>query len=271
MKRLLLSIIILMSTNNYFSQKITLGPEIGINLIPIEKTEIGSNYQLGFHFGGHVKYHISEKFKISTGVFITQKKVKFESRDTSSIFEYYKSLFQLAGINEQEIDSIAQSFGVNTDVLESTQGMHSEIFIKVPILANYKYKNLNIYLGPYFGLLLMANKKEKVRTEIPLLNVIDISQFDSTGFASSFLPEADATESSSTSTKENLNSLDIGFNAGIGYEMNNLHFNLMYSQSCLDYRKDRGDDDITPLKTIRLSIVYLFDLKKDVESTSRFN
>ncbi len=251
-------------------QKVSIGPELGINIIPIENTNLGYNYQLGFHFGGHVKYHISEKFKISTGLFITQKKVKYEAADTSSIFEKYKSLFQLANIDEQELDSIAQSFGVNTDVLESTQGMHSEVFIKIPVLANYKYKNFNMYLGPYFGLLLMANKKEEIRTQIPLMNVIDFSQFDSTGFASAFLPEADETETSSKSTTENLNSLDIGFNAGIGYEMNNLHFNLMYSQSFLDYRKDRAEDKLTPLKTIRLSIVYLFDLEKKAESVPSF-
>jgi hypothetical protein len=270
MKKITLITALLFSIITY-AQKISIGPELGVNIIPIENTNFGYNYQLGFHFGGHVKYHISEKFKISTGIFITQKKVKFEEKDTTSIFEYFGSLFQFANIDEQEVDSIAQSFGLNTDVLESTQGIHSEVFIKVPILANYKYKNFNMYLGPYFGLLLMANKKEEIRTEIPLLNVIDISQFDSSGFASSFLPEADETESSSKSTTENLNALDIGFNVGIGYEMNNLHFNLMYSNSFLDYRKDRGDDSVTPLKAIRLSMVYLFDLKKDVESTSRFD
>ncbi len=270
MKKLTFITALLFSIITY-AQKVSIGPELGVNIIPIENTNLGYNYQLGFHFGGHVKYHISEKFKISTGLFITQKKIKFEERDTSSIFEYFGSLFQLANIDEQGVDSIAQSFGLNTDVLKSKQGMHSEIFIKVPILANYKYKNFNMYFGPYFGWLLMASKKEEIRTEIPLLNVIDVSQFDSSGFASSFLPEADATESSSESTTENLNTLDIGYNVGIGYEMNHLHFNLMYSSSFLDYRKDRGDDNVTSLKTIRLSIVYLFDLKKDVDSTSRFN
>jgi len=270
MKILILSIIFLIFSSVGFTQKVSLGPELGINIIPIENTNIGYNYQLGFHFGGHLKYHFSEKFKLSTGIFITQKKKKYESRDTSSIFEYFGSLFQLANIDEQQLDSMAQSFGANTDVLEHTQGMASEVFIKIPLLANYKYKNFNMYLGPYFGLLLMANKKEEIRTQIPLLNVIDISQFDSTGFASAFLPPADETETSSKSTTENLNSLDIGFNVGIGYEMNNLHFNLMYSQSFLDYRNDKGNDDISPLKTIRISMVYLFDLKKNEGSSSRF-
>lgn len=270
MKNLTLITALLFSLITY-AQKVSIGPELGVNIIPIENTNLGYNYQLGFHFGGHVKYHFSEQFKISTGLFITQKKVKFEERDTSSILENFGSLLQFANIDAEEVNSIAQSFGANTDVLESKQGIHSEIFIKIPILANYKYKNFNMYLGPYFGLLLMAEKKEEIKTEIPLLNVIDISQFDSSGFASSFLPEANTTETSSVSTTENLNNLDIGFNVGIGYEMNHLHFNLMFSRSFLDYRTDRGDDNITPLKTIRLSMVYLFDLKKDVDSVSRFN
>ncbi len=126
-----------------------------------------------------------------------------------------------------------------------------------------------MYLGPYFGYLLTANRQEETRTQIPLLNVIDISQIDSTGLISAFLPPADETTTNSASGTRGLNKMDIGFNVGIGYEMNDLHFNLMYSQGLLDYRDNQGNNDKSPLNTFRFSIVYLFDLKSNTEASAR--
>lgn len=271
MKKITFSLSLLLYVLIIQAQKVSVGPELGINIIPMENTNYGYNYQLGFHLGGHLKYHISDKFKISTGIYMTQKKKMYDNADTSSVFEYFGDLFQFGGIDEQEIDSIAQEFGVNTNIYEDTKGMVSELFIKVPILANFKFQNFNTYIGPYTSLLFSANKKQEIRTQIPLMNVIDISQFDTTGFASAFLPEADETEISSKSDKTNLNSIDIGFNIGIGYEMNNLHFNLFYSQSFLDYRKDKGNNDFSPLRTFRFSVVYLFEINKKNESSPRIN
>lgn len=271
MRRLFILICVILLANISYSQKVSIGPELGLNIIPIENTNYGYNYQLGFHFGGHLKYHISDKFKISTGLFLTQKKKQYSFSDTSSVFETYSQLFQFGGIDEEEVDSIAQSFGANTDVYDDTKGMVSEIFIKIPVLANFKFKNFNTYIGPYFGVLLTATKKQETRTQIPLLNVIDISQFDSTGFASAFLPAADETSTSKRSDTKDLNIIDIGMNLGIGYEMNNLHFNLMYSQGFLDYRKDKGDENFSPLRTFRLSIVYLFDLEKKNAAAPRLD
>ena len=266
-KTTLILLLIGITSFKVYSQKVSIGPELGVNIIPLEKTNYGHNFQLGFHVGGNLKYHISEKFKISTGIYMTQKKMKYDMSDTSSIFEYYSDLFQFGGIDEAEIDSIAQSFGANTNVYEITEGTVSELFITIPILANFKFKNFNTYIGPYAGLLFSANKKQEKTTQIPLLNVIDISQFDTTGFASAFLPEAEEVSSSSKADKDNIRIMDLGFNIGIGYQMNNMHFNLMYSQSIFDYRKNRNGDDFSALKTIRLSMVYLFDLKQKNDSS----
>ena len=271
MKRTLLLITLITFTFIGYSQKISLGPELGVNIIPMESTNYGNNYQLGFHLGGHLKYHVSDNFKISTGLYFTQKKKRYNFSDTSSVFEYFGDLFQFGGIDEEEVDSIAQSLGANTDVYANTEGMVSEVFLKIPVLANFKFKNFNTYIGPYFGMLLTATKKQETRTQIPILSVIDISQFDSTGFASAFLPEADETTTSKRSGTKNLTTLDVGMNVGIGYEMNNLHFNLMYSQSFFDYRKDRGNDDYSPLRTFRISIFYLFDLEKKITPTPRLD
>jgi hypothetical protein len=172
---------------------------------------------------------------ICSGIILSQKKELFQTTDTSSIIEKYGDLIAFSGVDPEQIDSIAQSFGANTDILEESKELTSELVIEIPILANYKYKNFNIYAGPYFSFLLSANKKKV---------------------------SADETETSSNSSTENLNLFDIGFNIGVGYEFNQLHFNLMYSQSFNDYRKDNADYSIQRLNTIRFTIFYLFNLKK---------
>ncbi|MBL4668224.1 MAG: outer membrane beta-barrel protein [Flavobacteriales bacterium] len=270
-----------------FSQKISLGPEIGVNIIPIEHSQIGQEYHLGYHFGGHLKYHFSNKFKLSTGIFLTQKKKGYSSKTTGSVFTLFNDFLNdfgglggglglPVGLDSLGLDSTLNIPGLNTDFTETTRGITSELFIEIPILANYKYKNVNFYLGPYVGILISANRKEEVITDIPILDVIDLDALlggggnGLGGLASSFLPSS-GTKTSSSSGTTSLRKLYMGFNAGIGYEMNNLHFNLMYSHGLLDYRNSNDGLNTETLKLVRLSMVYFFDLgKKEKESSARF-
>lgn len=272
MKRFTISLLFtLISVLSIQAQKLSIGPELGINVIPIESSNMGKNFQMGYHLGAHLRINVSEHFKLGTGLYLTQKKKMYEKNDTSSVFDLFGSFIELSGLTAQEIDSLVSSFGANTDVTEETKGVVSATFVKLPLLATYHYKNFNVFAGPYAGFLITANRKEETRTQIPLMNVIDISQFDSTGLFSAFLPAADETTSSQNSGTDGLNKMDLGFIAGISYEINQLHFNLMYSQGLLDYRDDRGKDDFSALSTFRFSIAYLFDLKGNKESSPRLD
>ncbi len=254
-----------------FSQKVSLGPEIGVNIIPMEGSDIGQNYQLGYHFGGHLKYHFSEKFKLSTGIFLSQKKKGYSSSTTSSITTLFDDLLGgFGGFDTTGLDSTLNIPGLNTDITESIKGVSSELFIEIPVLANYKYKNVNFYLGPYAGILITASKKEELTTDIPVLDVIDLDALGLGGITTFFLPSS-GTETSTISSTNGLRSLDFGFNAGIGYEMNNLHFNLMYSNGLLDYRDNSEGESTENLKLFRFSVAYLFDLeKKDKNGSAKF-
>lgn len=271
MKNVITILILLFSFTSVFCQKVSLGPEIGINVIPIEKTDLGQDYQLGYHFGGHLKFNFSKKFRLSTGVFITQKKKGYSSSSTSSLFESFDDLFGgFGGPDTSGLDSLLNVPGLNTDITETTKGITSEIFIEIPVLANYKIKNVNFYLGPYVGILISASKTEEVTTDIPALDVIDLDALGLGGFTSFLFPES-GTEISSISGTDGLRSLDFGFNVGIGYQMNDLHFNLMYSHGLLDYQDDNKGEATETLKLARFSIAYLFDLKKkDKEGNARF-
>ena len=270
-----------------FGQKVSLAPEIGLNIIPMASSEIGQNYQFGYHVGGHFKYHFSKKFKLSSGVFLTQKKKEYSSSITGSTFELLNDALNsfgglgggVPGIDSTFLDSTLNIPGLNTEYTESTKGVSSELFIEIPVLANYKYKNVNFYLGPYAALLITANRKEEITTDIPLMDVIDVDLLlDQSGlggfggFAKSFIPQSKV-ETNEESGTVGLRKLDIGFMAGIGYEMNDLHFNFMYSQGLLDYRDDATKTGNTEtLKLYRISIAYFFDLGKNPSgNSSSFN
>jgi len=275
MKKFALSLIFLLFLAEFYSQKLTIGPEIGINVIPIENTEIGFNHQLGYHAGGHLKYHFSEKFKLSSGLFLSQKKKGYSSSTTRSVSTLLDAFSDLGGgfINLPDtsgLDSLLNISGLNTDITESTKGVTSELFIEIPVLVNYKLKNVNFYAGPYVGILISASKKEEIITDIPLLDAIDFESLGIDGFTSLFLPSSGTTTENISGT-DGLRQLDLGFNVGLGYEMNNLHFNFMYSQGLVDYRSDQTGSTKESLKLYRFSIAYLFNFKKTNSSNAKFN
>jgi len=270
MKKVFLFLSVIIITISVKSQKVQLGPELGMNIIPMENTDVGYNFQLGYHFGLNLRYSFSEHFKLSTGAFLTQKKKSYSYTTTGSLMDAINLPPFVSLPGNLPIDSILNIPGLNTDTRSQINGTVSELFIEIPLLANFHANHFNVYLGPYIGILLTANRKEATTTEIPLLDVIDIESLDSTGFLSLFLPASGETNTTQSSNKDNLNLIDFGFNAGIGYEINNLHFNLMYSYGLLDYRKDKGNQKKSTLKTLRISIAYLFDLSKNKGGNARF-
>jgi hypothetical protein len=276
MKYYIITLLLLLTFTKNYSQngKVYLGPEVGMNIIPIENTGVGYNFQLGYHLGAHLKYHFSEKFKLSSGVFLSQKKKAYSSSSTSSVLNSFNDLLgfggMTGGIDSLGLDSLINIPGLNLNMTKDVKGVSSELFIEIPVLANLKLNHFNIYLGPYAGFLISANRKEEITTDIPVLDVIDLETIDPTGLSSLFLPSS-GTESSSKSGTDGLRSIDFGAIAGIGYEINNLHFNLMYSHGLLDYRDDNKNESTETLKVIRISIVYLFDLKKkEADNSARF-
>jgi hypothetical protein len=265
MKTIFTTLLILFFTSLSFSQRISLGPEIGLNVIPIENTDIGYTHQMGYHIGGQLKYHFSKNFNLSTGLFLSQKKKGYSSFTTESVATLLDGFSNLSGAfgspDTSGLDSLLSIPGLNTSITESIKGVRSELFIEIPILANYQLKNINFYAGPYLGILIAANKKEELTTDIPILDLIDLESLGLGGVTTFFLPSS-GVEVSNISGTDGLRKIDLGLNLGIGYEMNNLHFNFMYAQGLLDYRDDNEGESLEVLKLYRFSIAYAFDLKK---------
>lgn len=256
MKSILTAITVIL-VNTLLAQKISIGPELGVNLIPNETNDLGSNYQLGMHFGAQVKYHFSEKFSLSSGIFLTQKKKNYSFVDTTTTVDPIAT-------------SIASSMGGNgenieADVYKTTTGIANELFIQLPVLANYEFKNINFYGGPYASLLVSAKRKEIYETES---TAIDASAFipKEYSFFSSFLQPSSDPETATINSKDGLALFDVGATVGIGYRVEKLNFNLYYSYGFIDYRKDKGEESIDTHKIIQFSIAYLFPLKGSMGS-----
>ena len=105
-----LTILILLIPFISIGQKVSLAPAIGLNIIPMAGSDIGQNYQFGYHIGGHLKYHFSDKFKLNTGIFLTQKKKEYSSTTTSPAFTIFDDLLNglggFGGAGSSDLDSI---------------------------------------------------------------------------------------------------------------------------------------------------------------------
>lgn len=257
-----LAFFLLISTDVIVCQNISLGPEIGGNIINVESTPLGNNYQLGMHFGARVNYPFSAHFSLSSGVFLTQKKKRYSFMDTTTTFDAGGLLGGLLGGGVPDPDN------VQAEIFTTTKGAVSQLYLEIPILIDYKFNHIHFYVGPSIGFLLSANRKE---TSESTSNATDVTSFLPGGLGDLIdlgqaASEPDVIE---TNTKDGLNSIDFGLVGGIGYNMDHLQFNLMYTYGFLDYENDTNNKELENHQTVRFSIAYLLNLKK--ESTTKID
>jgi len=251
MKHIIITIssFFILLTSNLFAQKVSLGPEIGLNIIPLESSKIGTNYQLGYNVGFQIKYQLSEKFNLTSGLYATQKKQHYTFVDTSITTDPLGGIIgggQGGGNNEAE-------------VYTTTTGVATELFLQLPLMVNYEYKNINLYLGPYAGILINANRKEVYDVES---TATDLSSLIPGGFGGlGNLLQPSKPESASYNGTKGLALIDFGAIAGIGYRVDKLNFNLYYQYGFLDYRENKKNEKFDSHNLLQFSIAYLFNLK----------
>ena len=157
-----------------FSQNFTVGPEIGMNLIKLDKEQIGNNYQPSWHTGLAAEYNFTDWLSIKSGLFYTQKRQAFSSKDTS--------LFPLiALIIEGGID------GIDLNTYSETEGRYTLNFIQIPLMASFNYNGLSLFTGGYIGYQFSVRSRELEISNTPFVSIIDIASFDTSGNIASFL------------------------------------------------------------------------------------
>ena len=262
---LIISSCLLIFTLN--AQNFSLGPSIGMNMIPMEDNGPGQNFQIGVHAGLQVKYKISNIFSLSSGAFYSQKKQNYDYMTVTPLTEELSGLFGFLdlgdlGIEDLGLEDLAID-GVNLDVNKDVNAVANTYYAEIPLMANFHFSNFNIYLGPYAGYLTNVVRNESIHTTTPLFNLVDLSSFDDTGLLTNFLPPADEYSTFKSTSNDNITKFNYGANFGIGYAMNNLNFNLFYSLGLKDYTIDstlaEGDGKH---HNFRISLAYLFPIKK---------
>lgn len=233
------------------AQKWSVAPEAGLNINMLEKSDIGYNAQLGLFGGGQIRYKLRKNISISSGLYFNQKKISYyeEYQQPNAVLD---ELFNMVGMT---------STGINTKSDVTVTGRVKEHFIEIPILAVYNYKRVNVFGGPYIGYLLFAKTDEVVETRFSLTNAIDFGALlggDTAALISAFLPPPYKRTTNSSGSSSGLKTIDVGYTFGLGYEYDNLCFNLIYSQGLLDYSSSKSNKHFN---IIRFSAAYFFNLK----------
>lgn len=262
---------------SHSSAQLFVGAELGSNVIQMEETDLSQPYELGVHAGPVISYSFNDNFALSTSFMFSQKSKAYSTSSSTPFLEELE--FFGFGIDDLlPLDSATIS-GIDMNQYTETNTHVRQLYLEIPVMAEYRVANFRFFGGPYAGFLLSAKTTTQEHINIPLLQVIDISSLDPTGgLLSLFLPPGETNTLTESTYKEGLNTFDYGFNAGVGYMMNNVSFQLSYSRGFTDFRSEQTgiegepqtefDDD--PHQLFRVSVAYLFNLGKQTEGDSMY-
>ncbi len=256
MRKQFLLFIILIFSGILNAQTMSVGPEFGMNLIRVEKQDIGDDYQPGWYGGAIYDYKIFDWFSIRPGITYSQSRQAYNYADTT-----------LAPFLSTFIDSSMVPPGLDLNTYTTAYGRRSLHYLQIPIQANFSWKNIQLSVGGYFGFLLGARQRELIIEETPIMSILDIESIDSTGFISSFLPAAYEESTSNTTGTDGLRIFDYGLKAGLGYQFDRVGMRASYSFGLSDYRSPKSSP-IVRNQYFQLSVYYLFPLSGKESSSS---
>lgn len=256
MPKHLLVLLGILSTVFLNAQTMSVGPELGMNLIQIEKQEIGNNYQPGWYGGLMYDYKINDYLSIRSGIYYSQGRHGYSSADTN-----------IVSFLEDIVDSSMMVPGLDLNTYTTVEGRQSLHYVQIPLQANFSWKKIQLSLGGYVGFLVGANQKEKTTEETPFLTTVDLESIDPTGFLSLFLPPAYQETTSNTSDTDGLRTFDYGLKGSLGYEIDQFGVRASYSFGLPSYRSS-DNNPVIRNKYFQFSIYYLFPITGNSGSSS---
>lgn len=245
-----LAVVLVLLSLTSFGQKLKLGPEAGSNLIMLYKSDLGRDYHLGWFAGTSVEYDMTDFFSLRSGVYLSQRKKRYESFDTLPM--------NIFGFDPEDLEIP----GVDFSMYQETVGVQTQLGIEVPMLASFNHKGFSIFAGPYIHFMAGAWSKERTDTRVPFLQTFNIDSIDPSGFLKYLFPPAHSTDFTESSSKENLRVFDYGFKAGMSYGDGPLRSNFYYTIGLPGYLVDPGLNDPNPHHYYTLSVTYNFGAGK---------
>jgi len=253
------SILFLLFFFQLSAQKMLLGPEIGMNLVKVDEQDFGDNYQPGFYAGGAFEYQFENFLSLKTGFYVSQKRQAYSAADTS-----LSEIFSFIGT--------ASIPGVDLSTYTTTYSRQSQTYLEIPIMAGARWKGLEVFGGGYFGFMMVSKRKDKEVSNTPFISTIDIEALlgdlgGAGGFLTSLLPQAYEESLVESTENSNLNFLDYGLKAGVGYSKDQFGFYVNYNFGLSDFRKDKMDLKKQTHQYFQFSLRYMFEISKKSRSS----
>ena len=255
-----------LATASLFAQsRHYIGPELGVNAIPFEVTDLGRDFALGVNAGVRYEFRINPRFSLGAGVNYSQRFHAFDSLSTANTND------QLSSLLEQFGGLVGLPEGLNLGSNINVEGRVQQGFLEVPILASLHLGQFQISAGPYAGYHLNVLKTTTRRTETPFVQVIDLgSLLPFPDLLGGLLPPAMEEEISLSKTKFGYSDWDYGFKAGIGYVNESFNLRLLYSYGLPDYLTDTDEVNNRSAQYVQASVAYLFNLPQREEKPLKY-
>ena len=261
MKKLLCLIILVSSVS--FSQKLLIGPQLGMNLIQLDNYDYGKNFHPGWYGGAAFDYQITNWLGIQTGVYYSQKRQAYSDADTTP-FTFYNL-----------IDSSFAIDGLDMNTYTTINGRTSQHYFDIPLMASFNYKGLTASIGGFVGFMFNARKREEKISQTPFIQAIDIGTiigsasgsnsssggFDAGSLIASFFPKGYTDTFTESTNSDNLRKFDYGLKFNIGYQPNQFGVYVGYQLGLNDYRIKIPDGAKKQThQFIQFSMRYMFGL-----------
>ncbi|WP_338768984.1 porin family protein [Bernardetia sp. ABR2-2B] len=221
----------------HIEAQVQFGVKAGLNINNIgiisEDDESDTKMLFRYHVGATTNYDINEALSLQPSL-----------------------LFSIKGfsLNESEKDEFSEF---------TQKGYASLYYLEVPINLAYKINNFQIYAGPYTAFGIGGRGKSETTTK---LNFGGLVSEETTTDEATYTPYyREVTQDDDLEDDETpYNGFDYGLNAGVGYKLNNLLFNVGYSYGLGNwFARTEGNDDFRKdnkiqNRVISLSVSYFF-------------
>ncbi len=240
MKKIILSLAVLVGLGTLNAQNIKFGAKAGLNVSNVRfdskqqekfdeeakkmEEEGGSqskDARIGFHVGAIAELQINEAFSV-------QGEVVYSTQGTAMNSKYKDAKGDMTG-----------KWAINID------------YLNVPLLVKYTISGVSLEVGPQFGFLLSGKGYEYENGELK-----KFKNYDDKGKVISEQDYEDFTEGD-----DKFSSFDLGLAIGASYKINNIYAGVRYNlgfSDLRDKRKEHEKDQFLKNGVLQVSVGYFF-------------